>query len=46
MIDWFLREINAPLDGFDVLVLLVWVFLLWPAEYDPLIWFREWLNRR
>lgn len=36
------------IDGMTALVvvlLLVALALLWPAKYDPAIWFKEWLNR-
>ena len=32
---------TAPL----IVVLLVALVLLWPADYDPAIRFKEWLNR-
>lgn len=28
-----------------VIVLFVALVLLWPAECDPAIWFKEWLDR-
>jgi len=28
-----------------VIVVLVLLVLLWPAKYDPAIWFKEWLNK-
>lgn len=31
--------------AFAVVILLIALVLLWPAQYDPMIRFKEWLNR-